>query len=310
MNAPYAVTPAWKDVSVRALTCFRREFQIYFPPALLASAFAYLCVYLLQAIRETLVIKNSFESAMEPERFVVPRLFFALGRTLISSIEWWVIWLVFIFLLTSVVLRMLLKNQLTDATIGLGEAFRIVRSRRFGELIALSSLAGLGTALFIFFLLPLLLRPLPLLLFQFHLLDYFLSVFKWATVALTVILAALLNKMIFAAPELVFDQNISIGQAIRNSIRATAGWEVFFLLEFGVFGLVAGTLYFSGAGLLEDSWKHGQLSLTGYELMLAAFTVLLASLALTLLSISQSLVYLSLKRDASPSLIKIDEWEM
>jgi membrane-anchored glycerophosphoryl diester phosphodiesterase (GDPDase) len=116
--------------------------------------------------------------------------------------------------------------------------------------------------------------------------------------------------MIFAGPELVFDQNISAGQAMRNSIRATAGWEVFFLLEFGVLCLLGGTLYFIGADLLEASWKHGQLTLTGYELMLAAFTVLLASLALTLLSISQSLVYLSLKRDATPSFAKIEEREM
>jgi hypothetical protein len=310
MNVPYAVMTSWKDVSVHALTCFRREFQIYFPPALLASTFAYLCVYLLQTIREKLVIKHSFESAMEPARFVVPRLFFALGRTLVWSIEWWVVWLIFGLVVASFALRMLLKRQSKDATIGVGEAFRIVLTRRLGDLMGLSGLAGLGTALFSVFLLPLLLRPLALLLFAPQLFDYYPSIFKWATVALTAIVAALLNKMIFAAPELVFDQNISIGQAIRNSIRETAGLEVFFLVEFGVLGLVGGTLYFTGADFLEGSSKHGQLTLSGYELMLAAFTVLLASLALTLLSISQSLVYVSLRRDTSPSLVKVEEWEL
>lgn len=307
MNASNVVTPSWKDVSVHALTCFRREFQIYFPPALLASAFAYLCVYLLQTIREKLVITHSYESAMEPERFVVPRVLFALGRISVSSIEWWVVWLVFGLMVASVVLRMLLKSQSQDGTIGLGEAFRIIRSRRLGELLGLSSVAGLCTALFSAFLLPLLLRPLLLLLYSLHLFDYYISVIKWAPVALLVIVAALLNKMVLAAPELVCDQNISIGQAIHNSIRLTAGWEVFFLLEFGILGLAVGTLYFAGAGLLEQSWKHDQLTSTGYELMLAAFTVLLASLALTLLSISQSLLYVSLRRDDGALFVNVEE---
>lgn len=307
MSSGYSVKTSWRYVSVHALMCFRKEFQVYFPPTLLASALAYLCIYFLQTIREKLVITHSYESAMEPERFVVPRLLFALGRTFVSSIEWWVVWLVFGLMVTSVALRMVLESQSKDGTIGLGEALRIVRSRRLGELLGLSSLAGLCTALFSVFMLPLLLRPLLLLLFSLHLFDYFPGVFKWATVALIVILAALLNKMTFAVPELVLDQSLSIGQAIRNSIMATAGWEVFFLLEFGVFGLVAGTLYVTGAGLLEQSWKHGQLTLTGYELMLAAFTVLLASLALTLLAISQSLLYVSLRRDIGPSFVKGEE---
>jgi hypothetical protein len=184
MSDEYSIPSSWKDISVHALMRFRSEFQVYFPPALLASAFAYFCVYFLQAIREKLVIKHSFESAMGPEHFVAPRLFFALGRTLVWSIEWWVVWLVFGLVMTSVGLRMVLESQSKDATIGLGEAFRIVRSRRLGELIGLSCLAGLCTVLFSVFLLPLLLRPLPLVLSALDLFDYFSSVFKWATVAL------------------------------------------------------------------------------------------------------------------------------
>src|SRR5215831_10517522 len=165
MSAPYAATASWKDVSLDALACFRREFQIYFPAALLASAFAYLCVYLLQSIQEKLIVTHSFQSAMEPGQLEIRRLFFALGTNSILSIQWWAVWLAFVFLLSSVAFRMLLKHQLNEATIGLGEAFRIVRNRRFGELMALSSLVGVGMALFNFFLVPLLLRPLLLLLF-------------------------------------------------------------------------------------------------------------------------------------------------
>ncbi len=301
VNAPSTVKRSWKDVGFHTLACFRTEFQAYFPPALLASAVAYLCIYLLEMVRKKLVVHHSFESAMEPARFVVPSLLFPMGRTLISSIQWWFVWLVLSFMLASVALRMLSKDQSTDAAMGLGDAFRNVCGRRLGALITLSTLAGLGTVLFSVLLLPLLLRPLPLLLFQLHLFDYYSSAFWWVTLVFTLIFAALLNKMFLAVPELVFDKNISIGKAIRNSISATAGWEVFFLLEFGALGLLGGILYFLGGNLLEGSWKHSQLTQSGYELMLAAFTILLASLALTLLSISQSLVYMSLRPDVVPS---------
>jgi hypothetical protein len=213
-------------------------------------------------------------------------------------------------MLASVALRMVQKSQSTDAAIGLGEAFRNICGRRLGAVITLSTLAGLGTVLFSVFLLPLLLRPLPLLLFRLHLFDYYSSTFWWVTLVFTLIFAALLNKMFLAVPELVFDQNISFGTAIRNSISATAGWEVFFLLEFGALGLLGGILYFLCGDLLEGSWKHGQLTQTGYQLMLAAFTVLLASLALTLLSISQSLVYVSLRPDATPPLVASEDLQV
>lgn len=305
----YSVKTSWRDVSVQALMCFRKEFQVYFPPALLGSGVAYLCIYVLQAIREKLVITHSYESAMEPERFVVPRLLFALGRTFISSIEWWVVWLVFTFMLASFALRMLHKSQSTDVTIGIGESFRLVRSRRLGDLMGVSALAGVATALFTIFMLPLLLRPLPLLLFQLNLFHDYLLIYDWATATVTLLFFALVSKMTPAVPELVDDQSVTIGQAIRNSNMATAGWEVFFLLEFGVLGLVGGTLYFSGKDLLEGSWKHGQLTQTGFELMLAAFTILLASLALALLAMVQSLIYLSARYGAATPLVKAESCE-
>jgi hypothetical protein len=192
---------------------------------------------------------------------------------------------------------------------GIGQAFRHVRSRRLGDLIGISALAGVATALFNIFLLPLLLRPLPLLLFQLHLLHDYLIVYDWATAAVTLIFFSQVANMALAVPELVDEQSVTIGQAIRNSIMATAGWEVFLLLEFGALGLVGGTLYFAGKDLLAGSLNNGQLTATGFELMLAAFTVLLASIALALLAIVQSLVYLSVRYGASHPLIKAENCE-
>ena len=127
---------------------------------------------------------------------------------------------------------MLQESQTTDATIGMGEAYRLVRSRRLGDRIGLSALGGVATALFTIFLVPLLLRPLPLLLFQLHLLRDYLIIYDWATAAVTLVFVALVSKIALAVPELVDDQGVTIGQAIHNSIMATAGWEGFFLLEF------------------------------------------------------------------------------
>lgn len=310
MSGGYSVKTSWRDVSVHALTCFRKEFQVYFPPALLGSGVAYLCIYFLETLREKLIITPSFESAMEPERFIVPRFLYALARASIWTIEWWAVWLVFAFILASVALRMVQKSQSSDAAMGLGEAFRVVRARRFGTLIAVSALAGVATTLFTIFLVPLLLRPLPVLLFQLNLFHDYLIIYNWASAAVMLLFSALVTKMTLAVPELVDGQNVSIGQAIRNSIMATAGWEVFFLLEFGVLGLVGGTLYFAGKDLLEGSWKHGQLTQTGFELMLAAFTILLASLALSLLAIVQSRIYLSVRYGAALPLVEAGNGEV
>jgi hypothetical protein len=62
------------------LRVFGRNSRLIFPPALLVSAVAYLCIYLLETVREKLIITPSFESAMEPERFIVPRFLYALAR--------------------------------------------------------------------------------------------------------------------------------------------------------------------------------------------------------------------------------------
>jgi hypothetical protein len=304
MSTVYAVKPSRGYVGSQTIARFREEFQIYFPPALMVSVVTYLCVYLLQLIREKLVIPPSFESIMEPARFAVPRFFYALGRTAIWSIQCWVVWLAFTLMLAAVSLRVLQTRQAPDAKMKMSAAFQLVCKRRLGALVGVSCLPGVASALFNVFLLPLLLRPLPLLLFQFNWFRYDLVVYNVATAALTLVFAALLAKMTLAIPELMDDQNVLFWQSIRNSIAATAGWEIFFFLEFGLLGLVGGTLYFFGENLLETSWSHGQLTLTGYQLMLAAFTILLTGLALALLAIAHSLVYVSLRYGAEPSLIE------
>jgi hypothetical protein len=307
MNAANTVKPSWSYVSTQTLRRFRAEFQIYFPPALLGSVFAYLCIYLLRSIREKLVVPPSFESAMEPARFVVPLFFYALVRISIGAMQWSVAWLVLTFMLAAVALRMVQERQSPDAPMALGEAFRLVRSRRLVTLAAAAGLVGVGSAFFSIFLLPVLLRLLPLLLFQLGLFRYYVTVYDWATAAFTLIFTALLAKMILAIPELADDQNALLGPSIRNSISATTGWEVFFLLEFGLLGLVGGTLYFAGQDLLEQSWKHGHPTQTGYEMMLAALAVLLAALALSLLAIAHSLIYVSLRYGIAPPLVKTAE---
>jgi hypothetical protein len=300
MNAAYTDKPSWGYVSTQTIRRFRAEFQVYFPPALLVSAVAYLCIYGLQLLREKLVIPPSFESIMEPARFAVPRFFYLFGRASIWAIQCWVAWLVFTLMVAAVSLRMLQERQSPEATMTMGEAFQLVCKRRLGVLIGLSGLADAASILFNIFLMPLLLRPLPLVLLQLNLLRHYLIAYDWATAALTLLFVALLAKMALAIPELVDDQNVLLGQSIRNSIKATAGWEVFFFLEFGLFGLVGGALYFAGKDLIATSWSNGQLTFTGYELMLAAFTILLASFVLALFAIAHSLVYLSVRYGPAP----------
>lgn len=295
MNVSDPRKPTWGYVCTQALKCFREQFQVYFPAGVLACAFAYCCNYGLQWISNKLVISRSFESIMEPEHLAIKRFAYAAGRVSIWSIQLWIVWLVFTFLLATFAVKMLQDRYSTGSPMKIAEAFRLVRGGHLGPLVGISALAGAVTALFSIFLMPLLLRPLPFLLMQLDLLDSYLVAFKWAGAALILLFAALLTKMALAVPELVDDQNASLGGSIRNSIKATAGWELFFVLDFGIFGLVGGILYTAGSSFLEQSWKHDQLSSAGYGILLAAFTIILAALAITLLAITYSLLYVALR---------------
>jgi hypothetical protein len=300
MHAAHAEKPSLRYVGTQTLRRFRTEFQIYFPPALLVCAAAYLCIYLLGLMQDQLVVPSSYESIMEPTRSAAPRFLYVLARELASAIQWLVVWLAFAFMLAAVALRMLGERQSPDEMIRMGEAFQLVLSRRLSVLIGASALGALASIVFNLFLLPLLLRVLPLILFQLNSFRYYLTVYVWAAAVLRLVFAALLVKMTLAIPELVDDQNVSLVQSIRNSVAITTGWETFFFLEFGVFGVIGGAFYFSGKNLLEASWKHGQLTFTGYELTLAAFTIVLVSIMLALFSIAHSLLYISLRYGAAP----------
>jgi hypothetical protein len=309
MNGAKGVTPSWGYIAKQTLKCFRGEFQVYFPPAFVASLVAYLGFYLLQSVREKLFIKPPFGSALEPVHFTIARYLYALGRTtFIWSMQWWLLWLALAFMLASVALRMLSEIQSTYAPMGIGRAFGLARTRRAGALVGVSGLAGVITAVFNIILLPLLLRPFLLMLASLQLFRYYLVFYDWATAAFTLLFIALLAKITLAIPELVEDNKVLVGQSIRNSIRATAGWEVFFFVEFGIFGLVGWPVYSVGKVILAASWGDGHLSFTGYEIMLAAFTILLASFWLALLSIVHSILYLSLRYGATPSFVKKDNF--
>jgi hypothetical protein len=298
VNASDARHPTWGYVCTQTFRCFRAQFQYYFPPVLLAGAFVYLCNYGLQWASDKLVVRPSFESIMEPARFTIQRFVYAVGRVSIWSIQLWVVWLVFTFVLATFAVKMLHERHPAGNPMRIGEAFRLVRSRRQGSLVGISALAGAATGLFSIFLMPLLLRPLPLLLMQLHLvddLDNYRLAFTWTSAALILMFAALLTKMALAVPELVDDPDVSVGGSIRNSIKATAGWELFFVLMFAIVGLAGGILYTAGSDFLEHSWKHGQLSSAGYGMLLAAFTAVVAALVITLVAITYSVLYMAVR---------------
>lgn len=295
MNASDARHLTWGYVCTQTFRCFRAQFQYYFPPVLLAGAFAYACNYGLQWASDKLVLRPSFESIMEPARFSIQRFMYAVGRVSIWSIQLWIVWLVFTFVLATFAVKMLHERHPAGNPMRIGEAFRLVRSRRPGSLIGISALAGAATGLFSIFLMPLLLRPLPLLLMRLDLLDAYLVAIRWTSAALILMFAALLTKMALAVPELVDDPDISVRASIRNSIKATAGWELFFVLMLAIVGLAGGIIYTTGSSFLEHSWIHGQLSSAGYGMLLAACTAVIAALAITLLAIAYSVLYVAVR---------------
>jgi hypothetical protein len=254
-----------------------------------------LCIYGLQWASAKLVIQPSFESIMEPGRFVMPRFVYAIGRVSIWSMQLWVVWLVFTFVLATFAVKMLHERQPAGNPMRIGDAFRLVRTRRLRSLVGISALAGVATGLFNTLVIPLLLRPLPLLLLELHTIGSYIVVFRWTSAALTVMFAALLTKMALAVPELIDDPHASAGGAVRNSITATAGWDLFFVLVLAMVGLVSGIVYAVGSFFIEQSWQNNQLSSAGYGIALAAFTVVLLSLVITLLAITYSILYVTLR---------------
>ncbi len=287
--------PTWGSIGSQTVQLFRTEFPVYFSPVLLASTIAYICVYLLELIREEFVPKPIIPSFVGHSNTAIPNFLILLGKALVWTVECWVVWLAFTIVLAMVSLRMLQQRQFPDGRIPISGIFQQILKGHLGVLAGISGLAGLSTALFNTFLIPLLLKPLPYLMFRLHLFDSYFIVRKCAVVALTLVFAALISKITLAVPELVEDPNVIFEHALRNSDKATTGWEGFFLLECISYGLLGGVLYFAGNEFIRSSWKSGRLTLQGYEIMLAAFTILLASLIILLVIIAHSLLYISLK---------------
>lgn len=305
MNGAKTVRPSWGYIVKETLRCFRMQFQVYFPGTVLACAVASCCIYGLQWLSNKLVISHSFESIMEPEHSAtIQRFAYAVGRVSIWSIQIWIVWLVVTFALATFAVKMLQDRHSTGSPMKIADAFHLAGNSRRGVLIEISALAGTVTALFSILFVPVLLRPLPLLLMQLDV-DYLVAL-KWARAALILLFAALMTKMALAVPELVDDQNASLGGSIRNSIKATAGWEIFIVLYFGVLGLVGGVLHSSGSDFLKRFW-HEHLSFAGYLILLAAFTTILAALAITLFAITYSILYLELRCGNSEAMAEAAE---
>lgn len=285
----------WLDICTQTILRFRAQFQYYFPPVLLVSAIAYPCIYGLQWAHDKFAALPSYESAMDPARFPIPHFIYVAARLSIWPIQLWVVWLVFTFVLAIFAVKMLHDRQTAESPMKIGEAFRLVRARRLGSLVSISALAGAATGLFNILLIPMLLRPVPLLLRQLRVFSDYFVIFGWIRTAFLLIFAALLTKMALAVPELVDDPDASLGGSIRNSIKATAGWELFFVLMFAISGLVGGILYTVGSAFLDESVQNSQLSSTGNGMLLAAFIIALAALAITLLAITYSVLYVGLR---------------
>src|SRR5690349_12520129 len=99
MNVSGPQKPTWSNVCAQTLRCFRGQFQVYFPASVLACACAYCCNYGLEWIRNKFVISHSFETVMEPEHLAIQRFAYAIGRVSIWSVQLWIAWLVFTFVL-------------------------------------------------------------------------------------------------------------------------------------------------------------------------------------------------------------------
>jgi hypothetical protein len=128
----------------------------------------------------------------------------------------------------------------------------------------------------------------------------------WALVCafglMLVLLSGLLSRFGLAVPELLCISSSSIREAIRNSVKGTKGWQIFFmmfLLKSSIFGY--SVYWFSSMGL-GWIWIHWSLNGAVYPWVVGGFYLCLAAALESPLFIAFSVLYNELQARAEKSM--------
>jgi hypothetical protein len=135
----------------------------------------------------------------------------------------------------------------------------------------------------------------------FELLDRFSLTHYWvrslAIGAMFLMLLTLLSKFSLAIPELMQNTAISAGHAMRNSLKATEHWEVFFMFFLLKSATLGYFVYWVCNLILDQLWQHGYLSAVLDPYVTWFLNISIAAIIETPLFIAFSILYASLRAE-------------
>jgi len=114
-------------------------------------------------------------------------------------------------------------------------------------------------------------------------------------------LATLFSKFGLVIPELIADPAISLRQTVRNSLKMTEHWELFFMLFLLKSALVGYGMFWLCNLALDELWQHGLLTPEVEPYVTWLVSISIAAMLESPLFISFSVLYTALKsnRDIS-----------
>lgn len=280
MNDPNLRTITWGYILARSYGLYTQRFWTYFRIALLPAVVVSGLHYL--------------------EKSVYPRLFHGLPRwsptfTLLGVFQGWsegaVYWTVSAFFFAAIATNVLGTPSDSPLADAYSPARRRLRPVVTGAVLTWT-LFWIARAVVFFSVFELLGR--------FSLLGNYWAVWLNSGVLLLV-LAPLFSKFGLVIPELIADPAISLRQALRNSLKMTEHWELFFMLFVLKSALVGyGMFWLCNLGL-DELWQRGFLKPEIDPYVTWWISVSIAAILESPLFISFSVLYAELnnKRDIS-----------
>jgi hypothetical protein len=280
MSDPNLQTITWGYVLARSYGLYAQRFWTYFRiallPAVVVSGFHYL------------------------EKSVYPRLFHAMPRwspkfALLGAFQGWsegaVYWTISAFFFAAIAANVLG----TPGGSPLADAYSPAR-RRLSPIVAVTLLTWTmfwACRAAVFF------AAFELLSRSSWTRNYWVLTFAFD--ALVLALATLFSKFGLVIPELIADPAISLRQTLRNSLKMTEHWELFFMLFLLKSALVGYGMFWLCNLALVALWQHGLLTPEVAPYMTWLVSVSIAAMLESPLFISFSVLYAELKskRDIS-----------
>ena len=275
---------SWTGLLARSFRLYRERFDEYFPLVIGASVLAYTVYFTLAYLNHSV-----FE---EPARIV----FF--GRRFVPLLLWElevvVAWLAGAFAFACVSAKVLNTG---DKRMSLAQAMESVKPS-VGRIVRAGLYGALSTIVFYVLVMPVLLRPLPFILFAIP--GPYINIrlaFSIVRGSILLLFSTLLAKMALAIPELVDNKGrTSLREAVGNSLRHTAGHELFLALWLGAAATISAGVYTVSQYFIRDFCLRGTIDQQACSWLQALSMVVILALVATPTFICFSLFHSEAKR--------------